>query len=119
MMRRAWLHCLLVLCAAVASGAERAPGNVTAPSLATSADDRYELRDEIGRGGMGIVYLASDRELGRAVAIASIPVAFYFDALTIWQLYIVGFAVGCFTVFFDVAYQSYLELVVSMQCRDQ
>ena len=48
--------------------------------------------------------------------IASIPVAFYFDALTIWQLYIVGFVNGCFTVFFDVAYQSYLPSVVE---RDQ
>jgi MFS family permease len=55
-------------------------------------------------------------DLGRAVAIASIPVAFYFDALTIWQLYIVGFVNGCFTVFFDVAYQSYLPAVVE---RDQ
>ena len=55
-------------------------------------------------------------DLGRAVAIASIPVAFYFDALTIWQLYVVGFVNGCFTVFFDVAYQSYLPSVVE---RDQ
>jgi MFS family permease len=55
-------------------------------------------------------------DLGRAVAIASIPVAFYFDALTIWQLYVVGFINGCFTVFFDVAWQSYLPSVVD---RDQ
>src|SRR6476661_10853402 len=55
-------------------------------------------------------------DLGRAVAIASIPVAFYFDALTIWQLYIVGFINGCLTVFFDVAWQSYLPSVVE---RDQ
>src|SRR3954462_13979525 len=55
-------------------------------------------------------------DLGRAIAIASIPVAFYFDALTIWQLYIVGFVNGCLTVFFDVAYQSYLPSVVE---RDQ
>ena len=55
-------------------------------------------------------------DLGRAVAIASIPVAFYFDALTIWQLYIVGFVNGILTVFFDVAYQSYLPSVVE---RDQ
>ena len=55
-------------------------------------------------------------DLGRAVAIASIPVAFAFDALTIWQLYIVGFVNGCLTVFFDVAYQSYLPSVVD---RDQ
>ena len=55
-------------------------------------------------------------DLGRAVAIASIPVAFYFDALTIWQLYVVGFINGILTVFFDVAYQSYLPSVVE---RDQ
>ena len=46
---------------------------VTSPSLAAAASDRYELRDEIGRGGMGIVYLASDRELERAVAIKFLP----------------------------------------------
>jgi MFS family permease len=55
-------------------------------------------------------------DLGRAAAIASIPVAFYFDALTIWQLYVVGFVNGSLTVFFDVAYQSYLPSVVE---RDQ
>ncbi len=55
-------------------------------------------------------------DLGRAIAIASIPLAFAFDALTIWQLYVVGFVSGCLTVFFDVAYQSYLPSVVE---RDQ
>jgi MFS family permease len=55
-------------------------------------------------------------DLGRAIAIGSIPVAFYFDALTIWQLYVVGFVNGCLTVFFDVAYQSYLPSIVE---RDQ
>jgi serine/threonine protein kinase len=30
---------------------------------------RYELRDTIGRGGMGVVYRAADRELDREVAI--------------------------------------------------
>jgi tetratricopeptide (TPR) repeat protein len=46
---------------------------VSSPSLVPNANDRYELRDEIGRGGMGIVYLASDRELERAVAIKFLP----------------------------------------------
>jgi MFS family permease len=55
-------------------------------------------------------------DLGRAIAIASIPIAFYFDSLTIWQLYVVGFVNGCLTVFFDVAYQSYLPSLVE---RDQ
>ncbi len=40
------------------------------------------------------------------------PVAYAFDALTIWQLYAVGFLVGTLTVFFDVAYQSYLPSLV-------
>jgi tetratricopeptide (TPR) repeat protein len=45
----------------------------TQPTLATNANDRYALRDEIGRGGMGIVYLASDLELERPVAIKFLP----------------------------------------------
>jgi len=45
-------------------------------------------------------------DLGRAAALASVPLAYAFDALTIWQLYAVGFVVGVCTVFFDVAYQS-------------
>ena len=55
-------------------------------------------------------------DLIRAAALASIPIAFAFDALTIWQLYAVGFINGCATVFFDVAYQSYLPSLVE---RDQ
>ncbi|MGH3134253.1 MAG: MFS transporter, partial [Gaiellaceae bacterium] len=55
-------------------------------------------------------------DLGRGVALASIPIAYAADALTIWQLYAVGFVVGTLTVFFDVAYQSYLPSLVA---RDQ
>ena len=51
-------------------------------------------------------------DIGRAVALTSIPVAFALDSLTIWQLYLVGFLNGCLTVFFDVAYQSYLPSIV-------
>jgi MFS family permease len=55
-------------------------------------------------------------DFGRAALLASIPVAYIADALTIWQLYVVGFLVGICTVFFDVAYQSYLPALVA---RDQ
>jgi len=55
-------------------------------------------------------------DLGRAAALASIPLAYAVDALTIWQLYTVGFVTGTLTVFFDVSYQSYLPSLVE---RDQ
>jgi MFS family permease len=54
-------------------------------------------------------------DLGRALLLASIPVVYWLDALTIWQLYVVGFAVGILTVFFDVSYQSYLPSLVSRE----
>jgi MFS family permease len=54
-------------------------------------------------------------DLGRALALASVPIAYGFDALTIWQLYGVGFVVGIGTVFFDVAYQSYLPSLVARE----
>ncbi len=51
-------------------------------------------------------------DLGRFAALLTIPIAYALDALTIWQLYGVGFFVGVCTVFFDVAYQSYLPSLV-------
>jgi MFS family permease len=51
-------------------------------------------------------------DLGRALVLLSVPLAYGLDALTIWQLYAVGFATGVLTVFFDVAYQSYLPSIV-------
>ncbi|HUH15403.1 MAG TPA: MFS transporter, partial [Gaiellaceae bacterium] len=52
-------------------------------------------------------------DLVRAAALATIPIAYWLDGLTIWQLYAVGFVVGIGTVFFDVAYQSYLPSLVA------
>jgi MFS family permease len=48
----------------------------------------------------------------RAVLLATIPITYAFGALTIWQLLAIQFVVGVFTVFFDVAYQSYLPQLV-------
>lgn len=48
----------------------------------------------------------------RAVAMGSIPAAAAMHVLTIGQLYVVALVVGVCTVFFDVAYQSYLPELV-------
>jgi MFS family permease len=45
-----------------------------------------------------------------------VPAAYALDVLTLGQLFVVGFVVGTLTVFFDVAYQSYLPSLVD---RDQ
>jgi Na+/melibiose symporter-like transporter len=51
-------------------------------------------------------------DFARAVLLASIPIAYLADALSLWHLYVVVFLVGVFQVFFDVAYQSYLPSLV-------
>jgi MFS family permease len=48
----------------------------------------------------------------RALAIGSIPLVDAFGALTIEQLYLVALIAGVSTVFFDVAYQSYLPELI-------
>src|SRR2546426_7168058 len=55
-------------------------------------------------------------DLGRAAVLGSVPVAFALHRVTMAQLYLVAFLTGIFTVFFDVAYQSYLPSLVD---RDQ
>jgi len=56
------------------------------------------------------VLIAGD--LGRGLALLTIPIAFAAGALTIWQLYAVGFVTGSLTVLFDVADQSYLPALL-------
>ena len=51
-------------------------------------------------------------DLGRACALGSIPLAAALGHLTLAQLYVAGFVTGTLTVFFDVAYQSYLPSLV-------
>jgi MFS family permease len=60
------------------------------------------------------ILIAAD--LGRAAVLASIPAAALAGALGMGQLYAVVAAAGVLTVFFDVAYQSYLPALVE---RDQ
>jgi MFS family permease len=54
-------------------------------------------------------------DLGRAVALLSVPLAHWAGSLTIWQLYVVGFVTGTCTVFFDIAYQSYVPSLVGRE----
>ena len=51
-------------------------------------------------------------DIGRAAALASVPIAYVLGVLTMTQLYVVGFVAGTLTVLFDVAYQSYLPSIV-------
>ncbi len=54
-------------------------------------------------------------DFGRTFLLASIPLAAVFGLLRIEQLFIVAFLVGIMTVFFEVAYQSYLPALVSRE----
>src|SRR5438874_7367780 len=54
-------------------------------------------------------------DIGRAVILGSIPVAAVLGVLRIEQLYVVGLLTGVLTVFFDVAYQAYLPVLVSRE----
>ncbi|HEY6389646.1 MAG TPA: MFS transporter [Bryobacteraceae bacterium] len=54
-------------------------------------------------------------DLARSAILFSIPAAAYFHVLTMAQLYVVIALTGFFTVFFDVAYQSYLPSLVERE----
>lgn len=51
-------------------------------------------------------------DLGRALVLGSIPVAYLLDVLTLPHLYVAGLLAGTLTVFFDLSYQSYLPSLV-------
>jgi predicted MFS family arabinose efflux permease len=52
-------------------------------------------------------------DLVRALALASLPVAWALELLTLPQLFVVATVTGAATVFFDVAWQSYLPTLVA------
>jgi MFS family permease len=56
------------------------------------------------------VLIAAD--LGRAVLLGTIPAAALLGVLHVEQLYVIAFLVGVLTMFFDVAYHSYLPSLV-------
>jgi MFS family permease len=82
------------------SAARLAPGFVTA--LAAGAwVDRLRRRP---------ILIGSD--IGRAALLSTIPLAAILGLLRIGQLYLVTFLVGILTIFFDVAYRSYLPSLI-------
>jgi MFS family permease len=53
--------------------------------------------------------------IGRAILLGSIPLMALNGWLTMNYLYVIAFGVGILTVFFDVAYQSYLPVLVTRE----
>jgi len=51
-------------------------------------------------------------DVWRAIAVLSVPVALWLDALTIWQIYLVAFVEGSLFVFFNIAEVAALPRVV-------
>ncbi len=54
-------------------------------------------------------------DAARAVALATIPIAYAFDALTIWQLAVVAFVEGSFFILFDFAESSSIPQIVERE----
>ncbi|WP_113699903.1 MFS transporter [Nonomuraea lactucae] len=49
----------------------------------------------------------------RALMLATVPLFFLLDMLTLWWLYVVVFVMGVFGVLFEIAYRSYLPVLVA------
>ena len=62
--------------------------------------DRWRKRD---------VMIISD--IVRFIAVLSIPILWYVEILEVWHLILIGFIIGIASLFFDVAYQSYIPIL--------
>jgi MFS family permease len=60
-------------------------------------------------------YILIAGDAARAVLLALIPILWALDVLQMWHLLVLQFALGFFTVFFDVAYQSYLPALIERE----
>ena len=60
-------------------------------------------------------YILIVGDAARAVLLAIIPVLWALGELQVWHLLILEFLIGVFTVFFDVAYQSYLPALIERE----
>jgi MFS family permease len=60
-------------------------------------------------------YILIAGDAARAVLLILIPVLWATHELRMWHLLVLQFAIGVFTVFFDVAYQSYLPALVARE----
>jgi MFS family permease len=60
-------------------------------------------------------YVLIAGDIGRALLLGSLPLAAWLDVLSLPQLYAVALGTGLLTVFFDVAYQSYLPHLVGRE----
>jgi MFS family permease len=54
-------------------------------------------------------------DLGCAITLVSVPLAYAFNVLTLAQLYVVGFLTGSLTVFFSLAYHAYLPVLLERE----
>ena len=50
--------------------------------------------------------------LARGIAIAMVPILYFAGLLELWHLYVIAGVIGIATVFFDVAYQSFIPMLV-------